>query len=102
MINKKTARYVYFGLFALALITLFSSCAEPFAMTECLPEKVYGFWHGLLHGFIAPFAFIASLFFDDVAMYGCNNIGALYDLGFVIGASIIFGGGSKASCRRKR
>jgi hypothetical protein len=30
-------------------------------------------------------------------MYGVNNNGGWYDFGFVIGAGIIFGGGSRAS-----
>jgi hypothetical protein len=46
---------------------------------------------------IAPFSFFGSLISDKIAMYAINNNGAWYNFGFVIGAGIIFGGGTKAS-----
>ena len=89
-------------LFFIFLVFLMSGCACPVDMAECMPEKVYGFWGGLWHGIISPISFIISIFMDDVAMYACNNVGGWYDFGFVIGAGILFGGGSKASSRKKR
>ena len=74
-----------------------SSCAEVSHVQNCLADQPYGFWSGLWHGFIAPFSFVGSLFSDKIAMYGINNNGAWYNFGFVLGAGIIFGGGSKAS-----
>jgi len=50
----------------------------------------------LWHGFIAPVSFFVSLFSDNVALYAVNNNGGWYDFGFVLGAGIIFGGGSRA------
>ncbi|MFC2087006.1 hypothetical protein ACFLSA_02440 [Bacteroidota bacterium] len=101
IINSKFSRY--FMCFLLIVITGFflSSCADVIPIQDCLPEKEYGFWSGLLHGLIAPFSFIISLFKDDVAVYAVNNKGHLYDLGFVLGAAIIFGGGGNASKSRK-
>lgn len=62
---------------------------------------VAGFWLGLWHGFIAPVTFVISLFTDDVNLYEIHNSGNWYDFGFVLGAGILFGGGS-AGARRGR
>lgn len=77
-------------LFALA------GCAPDLDVAECLPERIYGFWGGLWHGFIAPISFIGSLLDNNIAMYAVNNNGGWYDLGFVLGAGILFGGGGSA------
>jgi uncharacterized spore protein YtfJ len=58
-----------------------------------------GFWLGLWHGFILPFAFIVSLFNDKVTIYEVHNNGTWYNLGFLMGAAMIWGGGG-ASARR--
>ena len=58
---------------------------------------VAGFWLGLWHGIIAPITFAISLFTDNVNVYEVHNNGNWYDFGFVIGAGIIFGGGSKGA-----
>jgi hypothetical protein len=83
------------------LISLFflSSCATATDVAACTSEEPYGFLGGLWHGFIAPVSFFASLIFDDVAMYAVNNNGGWYDFGFVLGAGILFGGGSRAGKR---
>jgi len=60
-----------------------------------------GFFMGLWHGFISLFTFIISLFNDNVQVYEITNTGHLYDLGFIIGISIFYGGGSKTSCMKK-
>jgi hypothetical protein len=46
---------------------------------------------GLLHGFISLFSLIGSLFFD-IRIYGFPNSGSGYDVGFVIGAAVFYGG----------
>ncbi len=87
----------------LSVIVVFlflNACAGVTDIEACRTEPPYGFWSGLLHGFIAPFTFIISLFFETVAMYEINNKGGWYDFGFCIGAGILFGGGSRASKRR--
>lgn len=85
----------------LFLVLFLSACADAVSLDACMPGKVYGFWSGLLHGFICPFAFIVSLFKDGIAIYAINNSGNLYNLGFVLGAAIIFGGGGNASKKSK-
>lgn len=54
-----------------------------------------GFLIGLFHGLISFFTMILS-FFTDVEMYAKDNSGSLYDLGFVFGAMIFYGGGAKS------
>jgi hypothetical protein len=51
-----------------------------------------GFWAGLWHGAICVVTFIISLFSSSVKMYETVNRGALYDLGFLLGALIVWGG----------
>lgn len=80
------------------IITLFmlSSCAAGDQKFDIAPA---GFWYGLWHGFISLFTFIISLFNDSVTIYEVNNSGWPYNLGFILGIAIFYGGGSKSSCR---
>ncbi|MFZ5966865.1 MAG: hypothetical protein ACOYVK_06795 [Bacillota bacterium] len=56
-----------------------------------------GFWAGLWHGLIAPITFMISIFNPNVGIYETNNIGRLYDFGFILGVSSSFGSsGSRA------
>ncbi|HSJ35113.1 MAG TPA: hypothetical protein VLB85_08675 [Acidimicrobiia bacterium] len=64
-------------------------------------DTAAGFWLGLWHGIIAPVTFVISLFTDNVNLYEVHNSGNWYDFGFVLGAGILFGGGSAGS-RRSR
>lgn len=64
--------------------------------------RVAGFWLGLWHGFILLFTFVASLFSDHVFVYEAHNSGHLYDLGFLFGVMLFFGGGSGGACSRPR
>lgn len=59
-------------------------------------SSVPGFWMGLIHGFIAPFALIASIF-TDVRVYAFPNGGGWYDFGFMLGIGALSGGGSRAA-----
>lgn len=77
-------------LFAIAL--MMTSCAEVSNIQECVSQDPYGFWSGLLHGFISPFSFFGSIFSDDIAIYAVNNNGGWYDFGFVLGSGILGGG----------
>jgi len=90
--NKKS-----YALYILLVAVLFTGCADVTSIEACATVAPYGFWGGLWHGIVAPFAFIGSLFSDDIAMYALNNNGGWYDFGFVLGAGILFGGGSSAS-----
>jgi len=79
-------RFILFILISVALIFLLSGCAQKEVLEPCLEGKEYGFWYGLLHGFIAPIGFIGMLLQDDVVMYAHNNNGGWYALGFLLGS----------------
>jgi len=59
-----------------------------------------GFWLGLWQGFILPVTFVVSLFTDTVSIYEVHNSGNWYDVGYVLGISIVFGGPFGASRAR--
>ena len=56
------------------------------------PDDQAGFFSGIWHGWIAPFALIAHIFDGDVRIYEPNNTGIWYDVGFYI--AVISGFGS--------
>ena len=72
----------------LALVLSLASCA-----TQTVPSvhRPPGFLMGLLHGFISLFSLLGSLFFDT-RIYGFPNSGSGYDVGFVLGAAVFYGG----------
>ena len=82
-----------------ALVVLLAACAATQvegARAPGAPGFLLGFWHG----FIAPVAFLISLFTDAVRVYAVPNVGRLYDLGFVLGIGG-FSGGVFAGSRRR-
>lgn len=87
----------FLPVFILSVI-LFTSCAPGHQKFDMNPA---GFWIGLWHGFISFFSFIISLFNDNIAIYEENNTGKLYDLGFIIGIFMFYGGSSKSCCRKR-
>lgn len=73
-------------LICLSVIALFTSCADTQPqIKECAIGYQYGFWSGVWHGLIAPFAFIGSLFSDNIAVFAVNNTGNWYVFGFLSG-----------------
>ena len=64
-------------------------------------QAVAGFWLGLWHGFIALFAFVATLFKADLGIYEVHNNGAWYNFGFLLGLACFFGGGGNRAKGRK-
>jgi hypothetical protein len=86
---------------ALPAALLLLACAGCAAGTERFVSTAAGFWNGLWHGFICLVTFVISLFSENVRMYEPNNVGALYDLGFLFGAMISLGGGVGHQRRRK-
>ena len=78
------------------IILLASACAEPQTIEACVEQEPDGFFSGLIHGLISPVTFIISLFNENVAIYAVNNTGGWYDFGFLLGASIILGGGARS------
>jgi hypothetical protein len=53
-------------------------------------NRIAGFVTGVFHGLISPGTLVASLFNPAVQMYEVHNNGGLYNLGFLLGAAIIF------------
>lgn len=92
--------------FTICLIMLgITACAAgPNEMVNSPDEegRVSGFWQGLWHGFISPFTFLISLFSDTVHVYEVHNNGGWYNFGFLLGASIIFGGSGGGAARGRR
>lgn len=80
----------------LAVLLLAGCAAGPNELANQPDEDgvVAGFWRGLWHGVISPITFLISLFDDDVQIYEAHNNGNWYDFGFMLGVSIIFGGGA--------
>ncbi|MCH9688392.1 MAG: hypothetical protein K0V04_43575 [Deltaproteobacteria bacterium] len=61
-----------------------------------------GFWAGLWHGIISMVALVVGLFHSGVEVYERSNSGGWYDFGFLVGVSMIWGGGSHTAARRGR
>ena len=90
-------------LLCFAILSLaFTSCAENVTVEILTEDAPYTFLNGLWHGIVSPVTFVISIFKEEVAMYAINNNGAWYNLGFLLGASITLGGGSKASCSGRK
>lgn len=98
MTKHQISRKAAFALSALLVAVLFTGCADVSPHVEdCITSSPYGFWGGLWHGLILPFAWIGSLFSDNIAIYAYNNNGGWYDFGFVLGVGGLSFGGGKAS-----
>ena len=70
----------------LIVVLLFSGCSEVHPLQENLiSDEPYGFFGGLIHGFVSILAFIGNLFGCDFAIYNVDNNGNLYDFGFLVG-----------------
>ena len=93
---------LFFALLISLMVLGIAGCtAGPNEMVNSPDEegKVAGFWQGLWHGIISPFAFLISLFSDTVHVYEVHNNGGWYNFGFLLGASIIFGGTGGGSAK---
>ena len=84
-------------ILALPALLLLAGCASQ-AGTAVAPAAP-GFWWGLLHGFIFPFAWVGSLFSDAIAVYAVPNNGGWYDFGFFLGVIVLGGGGVRGARR---
>jgi hypothetical protein len=87
----------------LLILSLVAGCA-PHAVEAGQPpaagDSPAGFWKGLWHGLIIFFTFVISLFSDSVGIYEMNNTGNLYNLGYLLGVMIIFGGSGGGACKK--
>jgi hypothetical protein len=84
-------------------ILVFAALALAACATQPPPPggDLPGFWLGFVHGVIAPFSLIASLF-RDVRIYAFPNAGGWYDLGYFLGVAGALGGGVNVTIRRPR
>ncbi|HEX9250804.1 MAG TPA: hypothetical protein VF870_01110 [Ignavibacteriaceae bacterium] len=77
-----------------------------FFVTSCAPvgmtKEEYGFFYGIVHGFISPFVLIAKLLGAHIGLYAENNAGTLYWLGFILGVVLLLGGGGGSYATRSR
>lgn len=100
-VNPARARAALAG--GLVLLAL-AGCARQ--ASDAVAPDAPGFLAGVWHGFIFPFAWIASLFMSDVAVYAVPNNGGWYDFGYFVGIVVLGGGswfsGSKAKRRTRR
>lgn len=88
-------------LTAFALTLLLTACASQIDVGVVRDAGAPGFLWGLWHGFIFPWAWIGSLFVDDIAVYAVPNNGGWYDFGFFIGVCVL-GGGSFFGSKSRR
>ena len=73
--------------FVFLVLIFFSSCAP-----EGNTIREYGFFSGILHGFVFIFVVIGKIFNADVGIYAVHNSGTFYWLGFLFGLMIMGGG----------
>jgi hypothetical protein len=86
------------GALAMALALVLCSCAA--GDPQFTSQHAAGFWLGIWHGMISWVALIVGLFDPGIQIYERNNTGGWYDLGFLIGATCIMGGGGRMRRRR--
>jgi len=92
-------RLLVVTLTAALLLFVCAGCAPG---TERFANDQAGFWNGLWHGLIMIITFVIGLFTENVRMYEPNNVGPLYDLGFLFGAIISLGGCASSKCKRAK
>ena len=88
----------------LLLVGTLTGCApgaNPSKGTASARGGVTGFWLGVWQGFIAPLAFVASLFKADIGIYEVHNNGAWYNFGYLFGLACFFGGGGGGAARHR-
>jgi len=88
---------VFIGSVILLILFFITSCA-PVGMST----QEYGFFYGIVHGFISPFVLIAKLLGAHIGLYALHNTGSLYWVGFVLGIIILLGGGGGSYATRRR
>ncbi|WP_114520940.1 hypothetical protein [Altererythrobacter sp. ZODW24] len=94
------ARYRIIAVLGLAILV--SACAAQVPTAVEQGADVPGFWWGLWHGFVFPFAWIGSLFNPEIAVYSVPNNGGWYDFGFFLGITVLGGGSAFSSKKRKK
>ncbi len=100
--TKKRLFFVSIIILAILLLTGCAAGTNPTVDVLDADGKSAGFWLGLWHGLISCVTFIISLFSDNVNVYEVHNSGNWYDFGFMLGVSIIFGGGARGVKRKSK
>ena len=70
--------------------------------TSAANGNVAGLGTGLWHGLISVVTLIMSFFNPEIQMYEVHNNGPLYNLGFLLGAILLFGLLGFSGGRRRR
>lgn len=96
MARRKNLHHI---LFLVLILLLVVGCA---AGNIRYDDKPAGFWAGLWHGLIFIITFIIGLFTDTVQMYEVNNVGNLYDFGFLLGVLIILHKSGSSCWKQKK
>lgn len=86
----KNNKIIIIVLLLFIATNLFSCAPDGYSSNE------YGFFSGILHGFIFIFALIGKLLSFDVGLYAEHNTGFFYWLGFIIGIGGLGGGASSS------
>jgi hypothetical protein len=89
------------SIFVLGALLALAACAHQISAGVSHAPDTPGFWWGLWHGFIFPWAWIGSLFDPDIAVYAVPNNGGWYDFGFFVGITVL-GGGSFFGAKSRR
>ena len=97
---RKTAGMAGQAAIVVALVLLLSACANQVDTAVSKADGSPGFLWGLWHGFIFPWAWIGSLFSENIAVYAVPNRGWTYDAGFFLGITVL-GGGSFFGSRKR-
>ena len=95
-------RWAMIGVLLVVMLALTGCLAGPNPLAKSPREggEVAGFWKGLWQGMIAPVTFVISLFADEIHFYEVHNNGNWYNLGFALGAGILFGGAARGRSKR--
>jgi hypothetical protein len=97
--QHRTLRASTIAVACIALVVLAGCAAGDARFTA---ESPAGFWIGLWHGAISLVTLVVGIFTDAVRMYEPDNTGGWYDLGFLVGATCIWGAGSHRAGRKSR
>ncbi len=100
--TKKRLFFISIAILAMLLLAGCAAGTNPTVDVLDAHGTSAGFWSGLWHGIISPITFIISLFSDNVNVYEVYNSGNWYDFGFMLGVSIIFGGGARGVKRKSK
>lgn len=79
--KTKTSKRIFTIVILFMFIVIFASCANK----GNVPNVPYGFFSGIIHGILAPLAFIGNILGGNFAIYAVHNCGNWYDFGYLLG-----------------